>query len=165
MKVLITGGKSALALKIAKAFTPHQIILADYGEIPNFSSTAYKFISLGEKNEDTIAHNLLNHCLDEDVDRVLPLHTFEIIAMCKAKVLFSEFNIDTLLPIENALAPHFDIMAGTKFVNWAVFVKGEVVFASFKDDKLFTYAKAAELSGAFYLNESTTVANLQLITI
>ncbi|MGY0037739.1 hypothetical protein [Pedobacter sp. NJ-S-72] len=63
MKTLITGGKSAQALKILKAFTNDQVLLGDYGDMPSFASAQYQFVSLGDKNEETIAHTLLNACL------------------------------------------------------------------------------------------------------
>lgn len=98
MKILITGGKSTTALKMLKSFDQHQLILADYGEVPLLFSKNYKLISLGEKNEDTLAHTLLNYCLNEGVDAVLPIEPFELEAVLKAEVLFNEFNIEVLRP-------------------------------------------------------------------
>lgn len=157
MKVLITGGKSALALKIAKAFTQHQVVLADYGEVPLFS----KLISLGEKNEDTIAHTLLNACLDEEVEVILPIHKFEVAAVTKAKVLFNEFNIDLLLPDGDDVNREKEV----KFEHWAVFVKGQMLFMSAPNEQLITFGKKEHLNGAFYFNHEHAVANLTLITI
>ncbi len=148
-----------------KAFESHQIVLADYGEMPNFSSSAYQFISLGEKNEDTIAHNLINNCLNEGVDWILPLHSFEIMALAKASILFSEFNLAILLPSLNDLSLYFDVNDTTKYTNWALFRDGEVLFMSFTDDRIASFAKNSSLSGAFYINNQNTVANLTLITI
>ena len=161
LKVLITGGKSALALKMLKAFAKHQVVLADYGEMPNSS----RFISLGEKNEDIIAHNLLNNCLDEGVDMILPLHTFEISATAKAKVLFNEFNIEVLLPNDGDLNTYFDQQTILKHEHWAVFRRAEILFASMADEKLVNFGKANCLNGAFYVNYDNTLANLKLITI
>ena len=98
MKILITGGKSVQSLKLLKAYEKDVIVLADYGEMPSFPSKQYQFISLGEKNVDTIAHNLLNHCLDEEVDAIIPLHVFEQEQLQKSVVLFEEFNIRVLMP-------------------------------------------------------------------
>ena len=165
MKVLITGGKSALALKMLKAFTQYQVVLADYGEIPNFSSGAYKWISLGEKNEDIIAHTLLSNCLDEGVDMILPLHNFEISPLAKAKVLFNEFNIEILLPNEDDLSIYFDEQAVLKQAYWAVFKSGEILFASKADEQTVTFQETTVLNGAFYINCEKAVANIKLITI
>lgn len=96
MRILITGGKSAQALRQAKQFTSDSIILADYGDMPSFPSATYKFLSLGERNDDIIAHNLLNHCLNEAADAILALNDFETEELLKSSVLFQEFNIEIL---------------------------------------------------------------------
>ncbi len=98
MKILITGGMSSKALKLLVKFTGDTIVLAEYGEVPAFPSAKYQFISLGVRNDDIIAHNLLSHCLDEEVEAVLPLHAFEIAEVAKSALLFEEFNIQVLMP-------------------------------------------------------------------
>ena len=98
MKILITGGRSAQALKLLKKFSDAQVILADYGDTPSLVTDQYYFISLGARNDDIIAHNLLNHCLNEAADAILALHDFEIGEMARSRVLFEEFNIEVLLP-------------------------------------------------------------------
>jgi hypothetical protein len=150
---------------MTKAFAAHQIVLADYGEMPNFLSSSYTFISLGEKNEDTIAHTLLNYCLNEEIDLILPLHTFEIVAVAKAKVLFSEFNVDSILPADVDLPSYFNAKGNQKFVQWSLFRNGDALFMSSANERLVEFAKTANLSGAFYFNDASTVANLTLITI
>jgi len=98
MKILITGGKSVQALKLVTAYENDTVVLADYGEVPLFPSAKYQFLSLGERNDDVIAHNLLNHCLDLEVDALMPLYAFEIDQVAKAAILFAEFNIQVLIP-------------------------------------------------------------------
>lgn len=98
MNILITGGKSVQALKLVVAYPNDKVVLADYGEVLLFPSAKYRFISLGERNDDIIAHNLLNHCLNEAVDAIMPLHEFEIGQIQKSAVLFEEFNIKVLIP-------------------------------------------------------------------
>ena len=98
MKILITGGRSAQALKSLKTFLNDKVILADYGDTPSLVTDQYYFISLGVRNDDIIAHNLLNHCLNEAADAILPLHDFEIAELAKSSVLFEEFNIKVLIP-------------------------------------------------------------------
>ena len=105
MKILITGGKSAQSLKLLKAYEQDTIILADYGDMPSFPSKHYQFLSLGERNDDTIAHNLLNHCLDEEADAIIPLHAFELEEVAKSVVLFEEFNIRVLIPGADQVIP------------------------------------------------------------
>ncbi|WP_316815306.1 hypothetical protein [Pedobacter nyackensis] len=96
MRILITGGKSAQAIKLANQFENDSIVLADYGDMPSFPSAKYKFLSLGERNDDIIAHNLLNHCLNEGADAILALQPFEMVELLKSAVLFNEFNIEIL---------------------------------------------------------------------
>ncbi|ACU05209.1 hypothetical protein [Pedobacter heparinus] len=105
MKILITGGVSAQALKMLTAFADDAIVLADYGDVPLFPTAKYQFISLGERNDDIIAHNLLNHCLNEAADAILPLYAFEIAEIAKSTVLFEEFNIRVLLPETAQIIP------------------------------------------------------------
>lgn len=98
MKILITGGRTAQALKLLKTFADDQVVLADYGDTPSLVTDHYYFISLGERNDDVIAHNLLNHCLNEAADAILALHDFEKAELTKSSVLFEEFNIKVLIP-------------------------------------------------------------------
>ncbi len=152
MKTLITGGKSAQALKILKAFTTDNVILGDYGDIPSYASTQYQFVSLGERNDETIAHNLLNSCLDQEVDRLLPLYRFELEAVMRSSVLFEEFNIHVLLP--DLL--HFPLYLSETVLdkqNWAVFDKGELLYAALPANNFFGIGKEKALNGVFYMNE------------
>jgi hypothetical protein len=96
MRILITGGKSVQALKLANQFVNDSVILADYGDMPSFPSAKYKFLSLGERNDDIIAHNLLNHCLNEGADAIIAFQDFEMKELEKSTVLFKEFNIEIL---------------------------------------------------------------------
>lgn len=98
MKILITGGKSIQALKIKNTFNDSYVVLADYGDAPQFPSDNYCFISIGERNDTIIAHNLLTICLDQAVDTLMPLYDFEIEEVIKSSVLFQEFNINILVP-------------------------------------------------------------------
>lgn len=87
------------------SFTDHEVILADYGEAPHFPSSSYRFISLGERNDDIVAHNLLTISLDQSVDALMPLHAFEVEQVSKSIVLFEEFSIEVLLPEKGQLIP------------------------------------------------------------
>ena len=98
MKILITGGTSIQALKLSNTFVDATVILADYGDAPKFPSGSYRFISLGVRNDDIIAHNLLTICLDQSVDTLLPLYGFEIEQIAKSSILFKEFDIEVFMP-------------------------------------------------------------------
>ena len=161
MKILITGGTSATALKILKAFSTYEVILGDYGEVPSFSSTAYNLISLGDRNDDTIAHSLLNNCLDLGADFILPLSGFEVEAVAKAAVLFNEFGINILLPSRANLDQYFNPGENNKSTDWLVFVDGEIIFTTVQNDILITQGRKEKLSGAYYFDG----VDLKLITI
>lgn len=163
MKILITGGKSAVALKLLKAFEGDRIVLADYGDMPSFSSTAGQFISLGEKNEDTLAHTLLNNCLDQNIDLILPLHHFEILAIAKANILFNEFNVSILLPAITTIESYAASIGNKK--DWVIYNHGVVVYDTLQSELLKTYGEQHDLSGAFYATIEGTEVKLELITI
>lgn len=151
MKILITGGKSAGTLKLLKAFEGHEILLADYGDTPAFGSSTYTFLSLGEEN-DAIAHNLLNTCLDHGVECLLPLHGFEVSQLSKSAVLFEEFNITVLLPLLIDLPKFFYPQADVDPKSpWAIFVKGELKYPLDADEKQHALGREHELNGVFYL--------------
>ena len=162
MKTLITGGKSAQALKLLKAFSADQVLLADYGEIPSYASAQYQFVALGERNEDTIAHNLLNACLDQEADRLLPLYQFELEALVKSAVLFEEFNIHILLPDLNDF-PYYKLGGAIDKQNWVVYDKGMLVYASQPEN--LEGISAANLNGAFYVNKDADTITPILFTI
>ena len=165
MKILITGGKSAGTLKLLKAFEGHEVILADYGETPAFGSAAYTFLSLGEEN-DAIAHNLLNTCLDHGVECLLPLHEFEVSQVSKSAVLFEEFNITVLLPSLVDLPKFFYPLQDVDPKSpWAIFVKGELKFPVEATAALHALGKEHELNGVFYIPEQLEQPTAILFTI
>lgn len=161
MKILITGGTSATALKLLKAFNGHQIILADYGDVPSLSSAAYTMISLGKRNDDTLAHTLLSVCLDQSVDAILPLQNFEIEAVAKSEILFNEFNIEVLLPKQEILEVYFTNGINEKAADFVVFINGEIIFGTDENEFIALQGKGENLNGAYYLNDN----KLSLITI
>lgn len=161
MKTLITGGKSSQALKLLKAFTGDQVLLADYGDAPAFSSAQYHFVSLGERNEETTAHNLLNACLDQDAERLLPLYTFELEAVVKSAVLFEEFNIHVLLP-DLFTFPQYPLSGAADLQSWAVYDKGELIYASVP---LLRNENTAGLNGVFYVEQGPEGLKHTLFTI
>jgi hypothetical protein len=162
LRILITGANSSTALKLLKAFNNYQIVLADYGDVPNLKSSTYNLISLGVKNEETIAHNLLNFCLDEAVDVVLPIHSYEIEAVAKAEILFNEFNIKVLLPKAEELI-HF--LKPDKTTDWAVFDNGKLLFSTNHPDSLQIKGKGQNLNGVFYFIKEVDLVTFNLITI
>jgi hypothetical protein len=165
LKILITGGKSATTLKLLKAFEGYEIVLADYGEIPSFTSANYKFITLGEVN-DAIAHNILNVCLDYGIDMILPVHEFEINPIAKSKILFQEFNIQVLLPdltdVLKYFYPQQDITPG---LRWYLFVEGVLKFPKVANEHVLELGKEKQLNGVYYIPEDLEALTAILFTI
>jgi len=159
LKILITGGNNAKALKLMKAFPSHFVLLADYGEVAAIATEKYAFTSLGILNQESIAHILLNFCITEGIDCIIPLHRYEIEPLAKSAVLFSEYGIQVLLPDADSIAAH---LAGeqTIFQNFAVFVNGECVFASGKEIFIRT---EEQLNGVYGYNMADD--ELKLFTI
>ncbi|MCZ4223386.1 hypothetical protein [Pedobacter rhodius] len=146
MKILITGGNNSKALKLLKAFPGHFILFADYGSVPGMITDNYAFSSIGELNKDSIAHILLNFCITEAVDSIIPLHHFEVEPIAKSAVLFGEYGIDVLLPsLENL----HDFLSGEKSsgTNFSIFIKGNCIYTSGEKHNLKT---AENLNGVFY---------------
>ena len=139
----------------------HQIILADYGEVPQFNAANYKILSFGLKNEDTLAHTMLNFCLNENVEAILPLHSFEITALAKASVLFNEFNIEVLLPPTALISAYF---TNNKNNNWAAFMAGSLIFSTQQHQSIITEGIKCNLSGVYYFSNSHN-PQLSLIAI
>lgn len=164
MNILITGGKSAIAFKIAKAFVGNTVILADYGEMPQMSGGNYQLESLGTLDPDVIAHRMLTLCLDWGVDAVLPLYSLELEALAKAKVLFEEFNIRLFVP--DGLNFSYDRkVKGIIKENWGIFYEGTSVFVLNSDSDQQSRALSSQITGLFQFNVEEPVANWQIITI
>jgi len=142
-----------------KAFPSHFVLLADYGDVPGIVTENYAFSSLGILNKDSIAHILLNFCITEGIDCIIPLHQYEVEPIAKSAVLFGEYGIQVLLPDASLMAEYLDLEQNT-FQNFAVFVAGECVFASGKEIFVRTEEK---LNGVFGYNVADD--ELKLFTI
>lgn len=143
MKILITGAKTATALKLIKAFGQYEVLLGDYGDLPNITTNTYSFVELGDWKADVLAHNLLTKCLDYQVDVLLPIYASEVVALVKSIVLFEEFGIKVLLPDELELKP-------IDAKDWAVFDQGQLIFSTLEvaPDR----DKQTQLNGAYQMS-------------
>lgn len=148
-KILITGGNSATAMKLAKMLDQHHLVLADYGDTPLLKNEQLEFISLGKENKDVTAHSLLTACLDFQVDILLPLRVFEMEALVKSRILFEEFGISVMVPQQN-----LDSFLPTRKSSSIVLNNGHEVLIG-------VGALANEPLGAFYQDED----GFTLITI
>ncbi|WP_426328475.1 hypothetical protein [Pedobacter sp. R-06] len=159
MKILITGGNNAKALKLMKAFPSHFVLLADYGDVPGIVTENYAFSSLGQLNKDSIAHILLNFCITESIDCIIPLHHDELEPLAKSAVLFGEYGIQVLLPDADVIA---DYVAQEKqsFQNFAVFIHGDRIFST--EEGSIPANVSPKLNGVFGYNST---GDLKLFTI
>ncbi|MCZ4244326.1 hypothetical protein [Pedobacter punctiformis] len=159
MKILITGGNNAKTLKLLKAFPGHFMLLADYGDVPGILTEHYGFASLGVLNKDSIAHILLNFCITESIDSIIPLHDYEIEPLAKSAVLFGEYGIQVLLPSLEKLGD-YNHAEKVKYTDFAVFINGELIFTT---NETLPANQEADLNGVFGFNSDTT--NFKLFTI
>ena len=143
MKILITAGKTATAFKLIKAFPDHQILLADYGEMPVINTGLFDFTALGVWNEDILAHHLLTKCLDVGADVLIPLYEGEILAVAKSLLLFEEFGVKVFVPEP-------DQQAGNSLAElskiWCVFSSEQIlngVYYFYPLDNKFTLIQLA----------------------
>jgi hypothetical protein len=159
LKILITGGNNAKALKLMKAFPSHFVLLADYGDVPGIITENYAFSSLGLLNKDSIAHILLNFCITEAIDCIIPLHDYELEPLAKSAVLFSEYGIQVLLPNADIIA---DYVSEEKvaYQNFAVFIHGDRIFST--EDSSILENVSPELNGVFGYNGA---GDLKLFTV
>jgi hypothetical protein len=166
LKILITGGKSSKSYKILKAFESYDIVLADYGDVPSLSAGSYQLISLGERNEETTAHHILTACLDHGITLLLPLHEFEITAVSKSMVLFSEFDIQVLLPEIVDLPKYFYDQEDASMGNsWALYLQGELVFSPNKEEYMVELGRSKGLNGIFYISQNVDELTAVLFTV
>jgi len=159
LKILITGGNNAKALKLMKAFPSHFVLLADYGDVPAIVTENYAFSSLGLLNKDSIAHMLLNFCITEAIDCIIPLHEYEVVPLAKSAVLFGEYGIQVLLPDADVIADYLTTEKVTR-QNFAVFVHGERIFST--EEHFVPKNGSSNLNGVFSYNHTN---DLKLFTI
>lgn len=159
MKILITGGNNAKALKLMKAFPGHFVLLADYGDVPGIVTENYAFSSLGVLNKDSIAHILLNFCITEAIDCIIPLHAYEIEPLAKSAVLFGEYGIQVLLPDADVVTGY---LRDEKQVlqHFAVYIHGDCIFSS--EENAAPKKLSSSFNGVFGYNNAD---DLKLFTI
>ena len=142
-----------------KAFPSHFVLLADYGDVPGIVTENYAFSSLGQLNKDSIAHILLNFCITEAIDCIIPLQHYELEPLAKSAVLFSEYGIQVLLPDADVIAEYLTEEKLT-YQNFAVFIHGDRIFST--NDSLIPTNVSPKLNGVFGYNDAD---DLKLFTI
>lgn len=95
-KVLITGGLSTLAQRVAKSIVNNQVLFADSVSIPEFLNE--KFVRIPDSQKASFLHELLKLCLDLSVDCIIPLKQSEMLILADSRLLFEEYGITLCLP-------------------------------------------------------------------
>ncbi|PST82105.1 hypothetical protein C7T94_14970 [Pedobacter yulinensis] len=143
-----------------KAFAGHHLILGGYGEMPSLQTPEYRFVSLGAYLPAALAHQLLQACLDQGADAILPLLAEEVRALAESAVLFAEFGIRVLLPAD---AIHWLAPATPAAERWSVWLEGKPV-AAFPPltGAEESAGRSAALQGAFVSDQN---GHFQLFTV
>ncbi|SFT13213.1 hypothetical protein [Sphingobacterium wenxiniae] len=101
-KIVITYGTRPLAQRIGRMLTPRfDVVFASAETFPDILLRQnYRQIPTGVN--PTYAHELLKTCLDEQADYVLPLGKMELAPLHEARILFHEYGIEVLQPVDLA---------------------------------------------------------------
>lgn len=142
-----------------KAFPGHFVLLADYGDVPGIITENYAFATLGLLNKDSIAHILLNFCITEAIDCIIPLHDYEVEPLAKSAVLFGEYGIQVLLPDADVIT-HYIGEEKVNYQNFGVFIHGDCIFSS--ESKPVAEKLSANFNGVYGYNDA---GDLKLFTI
>lgn len=106
MNILITAAAAAQAYQLQRLLnTDDSIYLADYEELPQVTLKDKKFLKIPSGNSPSFAHLLLTICLDNNIEKVYPLRTSEVIALAEARQLFDEYGIKLMVPDKSEILP------------------------------------------------------------
>ena len=97
-KILITYGTRPLAQRVSKLLASKYAVV--YGSSEIFPDVLLKgdYRKIPTGLNPTFAHELLKLCLDEGCRFILPLGKQELAALHQARVLFSEYGVNVLIP-------------------------------------------------------------------
>lgn len=105
MNILITAAATAQAYHLQRLLnTDDSIYLADYEELPQVVLKGTKFLKIPSGNSPSFAHLLLTVCLDNDIEKVFPLRSEEVIALAEARQLFDEYGIKLMVPDKSEIS-------------------------------------------------------------
>ncbi len=97
--VLITQGASPFAQRIARQFpADYRITFGVAGDVPEVLIRTGKYNWIPPGNAPGFTHSMLNACLDGGIGLLLPLGWEELVALARAAQLFSEYQIEVLVP-------------------------------------------------------------------
>ncbi|RZK49249.1 MAG: hypothetical protein EOO99_06205 [Pedobacter sp.] len=170
MKVMISGGQQLAALKLKnKLSAQFEVILADFGDIPQTGLSNNPILGLGAWNPTILAHHILKVCLDLGITMYIPLNFEEWIILDKARLLFAEYHIQLGFPVKEK---EIMLFKSSQFQDFVLFDNGELIFSSSHTKHLnfpFSLVGYSGLIGIHWdlgsSNSSSDVANFSFITI
>lgn len=99
MNILITAASTAHAYQLLGLLgLENNVTLADSFDLPAFMLKNKKFMKIPSGDSGTFAHELLTTCLDLGIHRIFALRPAEVRALAEARTLFSEYEIDVMVP-------------------------------------------------------------------
>lgn len=136
-RILITYGTRPLAQRIGHLLSDkYEIVYGSSEDFPEIlKQTNYRAIPMA--NKVTFAHELLKLCLDEGIDKLLPLGKSELQPLMESRVLLAEYGIKLLVPDD--MTDCLILENPSKSFNLQVFNSGEDVISKEQlEDKRFS---------------------------
>ncbi len=152
--ILITGAKTALGLRLAKAFEQEQLLLADYGDVPQLTTASYRLKSMGACKKSALAHQLLALCLDWGVKLLVPVYLEEMMALSKSLTLFEEYGIEVLCPKSDVLQTYLPMQVQA---DWLVIRNGNLHYSTLPQLQL---PDNAAQNGVFFVDSNAMKLSL-----
>jgi hypothetical protein len=93
-KLLLTGAVSAAAHKVKSVLKDKEVLMGDFMPLPPMPG----LLALPSPLSVAYIHQLLQLCLAEGVDELVPIRFAELKALVSAKALFAEYGIQLYVP-------------------------------------------------------------------
>ncbi|MCY4778195.1 hypothetical protein ORI89_00920 [Sphingobacterium sp. UT-1RO-CII-1] len=136
-KILITYGTRPFAQRVGHLLgEKYEVVYGSSEDFPEvLKQTNYKAIPVA--NTTTFAHELLKLCLDEGIDKLLPLGRSELQPLWEVRVLLAEYGVKLLVPHD--LTGCLIVENPDKSLNLQVFSSGENMISKEQlDDHYFS---------------------------
>ncbi|MDM8175137.1 MULTISPECIES: hypothetical protein [Olivibacter] len=127
MNILITGGMSALAQKLARVFSAEdKVIFGDNVAIPDLLIAGGRYVVIPSGSSASFNHELLKVGISNESDLIIPLRKDEIVQLAACKDLFAEYGIQLAVPSHRLLEIVEFIVNPGKDLNTTVLLKGKI---------------------------------------
>lgn len=132
-RILITFGTRGLGQRIAKLLEHEfDVFFASSEEIPSLLLNSGKYFKIPAGLMPTYAHEVLKISLDQHIDYVLPLGSYEFEPLSEAKVLFEEYDIKVIVPSHYVLQDYFVIENPSKELSLVLLIAGKSLLNDFE---------------------------------